>query len=169
MRRRIERTVRERLSRARMELDALKRGALQRGGERLLREPSMRLDGARARLASAVAVSLESAAGRVNEIRMRHRAHHPARVLERRMEHLAALGVRLERAGKSAIDQHQGSLDRLRGLLRALGPESAFQRGFSITLGADGRVVRSAASLKAGDLLRTKFADGEAASRVVDG
>ena len=52
-------------------------------------------------------------------------------------------------------------------MVRALGPESAFQRGFSITLGADGKVVRSAASLLPGDLLRTKFNDGEVASRVV--
>jgi exonuclease VII large subunit len=29
-------------------------------------------------------------------------------------------------------------------------------------------VIRSAASLKSGDLLRTKFADGETNSRVVD-
>ncbi|MEO7341840.1 MAG: exodeoxyribonuclease VII large subunit, partial [Luteolibacter sp.] len=43
MRRRIERLTRERLMRARMEVDALKRGVLQRDGERLLREPVMRL------------------------------------------------------------------------------------------------------------------------------
>jgi exodeoxyribonuclease VII large subunit len=54
-------------------------------------------------------------------------------------------------------------------MLRALGPESAFQRGFSITLGADGKAIRSARGIKPGDLLRTKFADGEIASRVVDG
>ena len=58
-------------------------------------------------------------------------------------------------------------LARLRGLLGALGPESAFQRGFSITVGEDGRIVRSAAALKPGDLLRTRFADGEKHSRVV--
>jgi len=100
---------------------------------------------------------------------MRHRAHHPAKVLERRMEHLTHLRLRLDRAGKDLIDHRTERLGRLRGLLRALGPESAFQRGFSITLGADGRVIRSAASLKPGDLLHTKFADGETTSRVVDG
>ena len=85
------------------------------------------------------------------------------------MEFLAQMKLRLERAGKDRIDQRIERLARLRGLLRALGPESAFQRGFSITLGADGKVIRSASSLKPGDLLRTKFADGETASRVVHG
>jgi exodeoxyribonuclease VII large subunit len=84
------------------------------------------------------------------------------------MEYLGHLRLRLDRSGKALIDHRAERLDHLRGLLRALGPESAFQRGFSITIGADGRVIRSAASLKSGDLLRTKFADGETNSRVVD-
>jgi exonuclease VII large subunit len=43
---------------------------------------------------------------------------------------------------------------------------SAFQRGFSITLGPNGKIVTSAAALKAGDVMRTKFADGETLSTV---
>jgi exodeoxyribonuclease VII large subunit len=168
-RRRIERLTRERLARARMAVDALKRGTLQRGGERLLREPVMRLDNVRGRLSSALGGCLENAAARLNEARMRHRAHHPAKVLERRMESIDHLRLRLGRAATVAIGHHDERLERVRGLLRALGPESAFQRGFSITLGADGKVLRSAANLKDGDLLRTKFADGEKSSRVVDG
>jgi exodeoxyribonuclease VII large subunit len=168
LRRRLDRQTRERFGRARMELDALKRGVLQRDGEKLLREPMMRLDTARARLSQAVRSALENAAMRVNEARAGHRAHHPARVLERRMDVLTNLHVRLERAGGEQFERRDQRLVRLRGLLRALGPESAFQRGFSITLGNDGKVVRSAAALKIGDLLRTRFADGETSSRVVD-
>jgi len=167
-RRRLDRVTRERLARARMAVDALKRGALQRDGERLLREPMMRLDSARGRLSKALASSLEATAVRLNEARVRHRGHHPAKVLERRMEYLTNLRQRLERTGKELIGQRAGRIDHFRGLLRALGPESAFQRGFSITLGTDGRAIRSAAALKSGDLLRTKFADGETTSRVVD-
>ncbi|RYD26481.1 MAG: hypothetical protein EOP87_22680 [Verrucomicrobiaceae bacterium] len=51
-------------------------------------------------------------------------------------------------------------------MLRALGPESAFQRGFSITLNGNGEVIRSAKEAAPGDILKTKFADGEVASRV---
>jgi exodeoxyribonuclease VII large subunit len=166
-RRRIARVTRERLTRARMAVDALKRGTLQRDGEKLLREPMMRLDSARGRLSKALGKSLEAAAIRVNEARAVHRAHHPAKVLERRMDHLSHLRLRLDRVGKDLVDHRAESLCRLRVLLRALGPESAFQRGFSITLGTDGRVIRSAAALKPGDLLHTRFSDGESTSRVV--
>ena len=51
-------------------------------------------------------------------------------------------------------------------MLRTLGPESAFQRGFSIAMAADGKIISSAAELKCGDFLRTKFADGETTSIV---
>jgi exodeoxyribonuclease VII large subunit len=167
-RRRLERLTRERLLRARGAVDALKRGVLQRDGEKLLREPMMRLDAARSQLSQSVRSSLDAATARLNEARNAHRAHHPARVLERRLEFLADIRRRLERSGKDPVERRHDRLIRLRGLLRALGPESAFQRGFSITLGEDGRALRSAKALKAGDLLRTKFSDGEATSRVVE-
>ncbi|MCU0777678.1 MAG: exodeoxyribonuclease VII large subunit [Akkermansiaceae bacterium] len=166
LRRRLARRANERIALARQELGALKRGVMRRDAEKLLREPVMRLDSARGRLASAVADSMESAAARLNEARTLHRAHHPARILERRIEHLTHLRLRLERAGLEATIQRGARLDHLRGLLRALGPESAFQRGFSITMAADGRIVRSASALKTGDLIKTRFSDGETSSRV---
>ena len=164
---RLNRLARERLLRARMELDALKRGILRRDGEKLLREPMMRLDTARSRLLSAARTSLDASAVRLNEARAGHRAHHPATVLDRRMEYLGNLHRRLERAGNDLVDRRHERLIRLRGLLRALGPQSAFQRGFSITFGMDGKAIRSASDLKAGDILRTKFLDGEATSKVL--
>lgn len=169
LRRRLERLTRERLSRARMAVDALKRGALQRDGEKLLREPVMRLDTVRSRLLQALRVAMDDAAVRLKEARAGHRAQHPTRVVARRIESLANLGRRLERAREESLDQRDAQLVRLRGMLRALGPESAFRRGFSITLGVDGKAIRSAQGIKRGDLLRTKFVDGEIASQVVDG
>ncbi len=168
LRRRLDRQARERLVRARMEVDALKRGVLQRDGDKLLRESMMRVDTARAQLVQALRSAFEVARQRLNEARTVHRAHHPARVLERRLESLSGLRHRLERAGDTPLQRRSERLDRLRGMLRALGPESAFQRGFSITLGEDGKALKSAAGLKPGDILRTKFIDGETMSRVID-
>jgi exodeoxyribonuclease VII large subunit len=167
LRRRLSRHVHERLARARMAIDALRRGALQRDGEKLLREPVMRLDNARSRLSATLDRSLQDAAARLNQARASHRAHHPARVLQRRIEHLTQVRSRLARCGAHLITLRTQQLDHLRGLLRALGPESAFQRGFSITMGEDGKIIRFAATLRPGMLLRTRFADGQAASRVV--
>jgi exodeoxyribonuclease VII large subunit len=165
-RRRMERLARERLLRARMEVDALKRGVLRQDAERLLREPAMRLDGVRGELTQAAKAALESAALRLSEARSQHRAQHPANVLERRTEHLTELRRRIGRMVVETLERRAQSLARLRGLLRALGPESAFQRGFSITLGSDGKILRSATAVKSGDRLRTKLGDGEIVSDV---
>ena len=84
------------------------------------------------------------------------------------MDTVAGLRQRFERSGKDNLTGRAEQLVRLRGLLRALGPESAFQRGFSITLGPDGKIVTSAGTLKPGEIMRTKFADGETTSIVRD-
>ena len=166
IRRRMGRVARERLMRADLALESLKRGVLQRDGERVLRESVMRVDSMRGQLIQAMRASLDRHSLRVQEARGRHRVCHPTTVLERRMDRLVELRQRFERSAKAAMDHRVDAIIRLRGMVRALGPESAFQRGFSITLGQDGRVIRSAASLKPGDVLRTKFGDGETLSTV---
>lgn len=166
IRRRMTRITRERLASSQLAVDALKRGALQRDGEKLLRESVMRLDSARGQLSQTMRASLEALSVRLNEARARHKSLHPLNVLERRMDTVASLRQRFDRASQDLLVRRAERLGRLKGLLRTLGPESAFQRGFSITLAADGKIVTSAASLKPGDHLRTKFADGEAVSVV---
>ncbi|RYZ16489.1 MAG: exodeoxyribonuclease VII large subunit, partial [Myxococcaceae bacterium] len=166
LRRRVNRVMQERLSRYQTVMDSYRRGVLQRGGERLLRESVMRVDSARSQLAVATRGLLDSKAVRLNDARLRHKASHPTKVLQRRLEKLADLRQRFEKTTRDELVQRGERLERLRGMLRALGPESAFQRGFSITLTAEGKLVTSSSALKPGDKLRTKFADGETTSTV---
>ncbi|MGC4014503.1 MAG: exodeoxyribonuclease VII large subunit [Luteolibacter sp.] len=162
--RRMGRQVLEKLQSATRALDALKRGPLQRGGERLLREPSQRVDSLRARIERAVAVSLDTKAASLAEARANHRAHHPAKVLERRSERVTLLGKQLHRLTEEALESRQRKLAHAAGLLRTLGPDSAFQRGFTITLDEQGSLIRSAATVTQGQVIRTRFADGEVSS-----
>ena len=76
--------------------------------------------------------------------------------------------LRFDKLGQQLLTTRVERLVHLRGLLRALGPESAFHRGFSIARTADGTIVTSATALQPGERLRTRFADGEMTS-VVDG
>lgn len=168
IRKRMIRVTRERLMSSQLAVASLRRGALQRDGEKLLRESVLRLDSTRSQLAQVTRSSLEALTLRLNDARAGHRSFHPRNVLERRMDTVAGLRQRLERAGPEVLFRRMERIVRLKGLLRTLGPESAFQRGFSITLAADGKVVTSAASLKPGDLVRTKFIDGETRSIVND-
>lgn len=167
-RERLRRLTRERLARSGMALDALKRGVLQRDGERLLRESTMRLDAIRFRISQSLQSALDELESRLAHARADHRALHPALVVERRIDVLRHMRQRLDRSAAEAVQLRSEQLKRLESVLRALGPESAFQRGFSITMDNDGRIVRSAKQLKPGDLLRTKFGDGETNSRVVE-
>ena len=70
--------------------------------------------------------------------------------------------------GERDLSGHNVAALRRVGLLSPFSGHnpSAFQRGFSITLGADGKIITSASALKVGELLKTKFADGEMTSRV---
>jgi len=164
---RIRRMVEERVQRLSLKIEGLGRGRL-RDGERLLREPVMRLDAARAGLDRQMRVQLSECVARLRQLAQLHRSHHPRNVLERRMEKVDALQARIRRLTEESVEAHHKSLRRMADLLRALGPESAFQRGFSITMDAQGRIIRRASDLAVGQRITSKFADGEVSSEVVD-
>jgi len=166
LRRRMERRVTERWSRANMAVDFFKRGVLQSDGVRLLRESMMRVDTLCTGLSQALRSAMGNHGTRLAEVRLQHNARHPARMLARRAEHLAEFPLKMDRAAQARLRREAEKITHLRGMIRALGPESAFQRGFSITLTEDGKLIKSAAAVKPGDLLRTKFADGEIKSQV---
>jgi exodeoxyribonuclease VII large subunit len=166
LRRQLLRLTEEKLLKSQWMLDSMQRGVMKRDAEKLLREFVLRLDTSRSQLGQASRMALTGLEQRLRDISARHQSNHPERVLERRLDSTLALRQRLLRAQEEALAHRAEQLSRLRGLLRTLGPESAFQRGFSITLDEQGALVKSAKALKQGAVLRTKFADGEAISIV---
>ena len=166
LRRQLGRHAARRLGHLDAVLSGYRRGRLGRGGEPLLREPRMRVDSLRTSLAAAARKTLTSHAARLRELALRHHAHHPARQLDRRAEAAAALARRLHILAHTGLDARADRLARLAALLRTLGPASAFQRGFSLTLTAAGHIVRAPDQVAPGDLLRTRLAAGEIRSRV---
>ncbi len=60
----------------------------------------------------------------------------------------------------------RSELGKNAAVLGALSPVAALERGYTLTLGGDGKPLRSAASLSEGDLLVTRFADGAVRSMV---
>ncbi|MGH9088558.1 MAG: exodeoxyribonuclease VII large subunit [Acidimicrobiales bacterium] len=80
-----------------------------------------------------------------------------------------ALVGQAARLGPLAEGQVRGEADRLaawRRLLAAYDVDRQLERGYTLTLDADGRVVRSAGALSIGDAIVTRFADGAARSAV---
>ena len=66
----------------------------------------------------------------------------------------------------SRMDSSKNRVAELANFLRLLGPRQTLERGYSITLDTNGNVVRSAQSLKTGDAIHTKLAEGEVNSIV---
>ncbi|HEX8804266.1 MAG TPA: exodeoxyribonuclease VII large subunit, partial [Acidimicrobiales bacterium] len=82
---------------------------------------------------------------------------------------LAAAGERLSGRAPRALAAAERELDRIDGQLRALDPARTLSRGWSITRGPGGAIIRSPAEVAGGDELRTTVAGGEITSTVRDG
>jgi exodeoxyribonuclease VII large subunit len=85
--------------------------------------------------------------------------------VERRDDRLEALHQRLRRAPLLAVERKRARLDGASGRLRALSPRATLDRGYAIVR-SRGAVVRSAASVGAGDELAVDVADGSFQARV---
>ena len=65
------------------------------------------------------------------------------------------------------IDKGERFVQLTEQFVRMASPDYVLKRGYSLTL-RDGKIVKSAAKFKAGDVLVTRFADGEVRSEVLD-
>jgi exodeoxyribonuclease VII large subunit len=79
---------------------------------------------------------------------------------------LEQLGLRLSRATVQALSTRGRHLAALADHLLHLNPEAVLTRGYSIVRDHEGKVVRDAATLKAGEELRLQFAIGAAQAKV---
>ena len=147
-------------------LTSARRALMPRDPERALRDPILELDRVREGLSEAVQMDLQNRNTKIREIKIQHAAHHPKRVLNRRAERLELAKNAWQRAGENGLQQAKERFQNLASLVRTLGPEATFIRGFSITMDSNGKLVTDASKLKEGEQLVSKFAKGEAVSTV---
>lgn len=84
--------------------------------------------------------------------------------LSRRLDELS---LRADRAGRQRIKSAGETLQRCAAQLDSLSPLAVLARGYSLTeRAADGALVRDARTLAVGDAIVTRFATGQAKSRV---
>jgi exodeoxyribonuclease VII large subunit len=82
-------------------------------------------------------------------------------------QHLDELEERSAQAIERRLSDARTRLASMAGHLESLSPLGVLARGYSLTTHAsDGRVIRDAATLAAGELIRTRLATGEVVSRV---
>lgn len=75
-------------------------------------------------------------------------------------ERIASYGTRLRLAFVNKIAMMQQRVENLRVRILGADPRNILSRGYTLTIGEDGKVVRSAASLRAGEKMTVMFPDG---------
>ncbi len=156
----MRRPVRERMRQAGNLLRMARRGTLARDAERVLREPMLRLDELRSGMIRTARERLGELSMRVAGRRATWRALHPLVVVEQRRRGLRQFEARFVQLARHKIERLEQRLERSRKLLKTLGPESAFERGFSITMTEDRRLVTNPRQVEAGQRIQTRTAGG---------
>jgi exodeoxyribonuclease VII large subunit len=91
---------------------------------------------------------------------------HPRERLRTSGQLLGQLAARLALATARRMDAFEARLARLQAGLASLNPEAVLERGYSLTRDAQGKVVRDAAKVQAGERLTTTLARGWVESEV---
>jgi len=118
------------------------------------------------RLRSSSRAHLVAATGRLDSKRSQLRAVASVRVHEAESR-IDQLIVRVSRSTRADLRRQRAHFSNLERLCRQLSPERTLRRGFSITRGEDGKVLRAPSQAAPGSRLRTQLADGVIKSRVV--
>ena len=87
-------------------------------------------------------------------------------LLGRKNQQAGALDRALSRAARRPLQLAAPRLESLGRQVQLLDPRRLLARGYTLTLDGAGKVVRSAGQLKSGELITTRFADGQVASMV---
>jgi exodeoxyribonuclease VII large subunit len=86
---------------------------------------------------------------------------HPERELNRAKESLGNLRRRYDALEEVRFREFRRNIDVLGELLQSMNPDAVVKRGFSLTLDGEGRPLVSIESVKSGERIHTKLADGE--------
>lgn len=117
---------------------------------------------AAARLDQAIDRGLSQRRTALTELASRRVMQSPTGFIDQRRLELDSIRLRLDAAATGRLHRERQEFARLAAKLDALSPLKVLGRGYSIALDAEGRAVREAGQLKAGDKLDLRFSRGGA-------
>jgi exodeoxyribonuclease VII large subunit len=138
--------------------------AIQRHGQSAVNEASGALDRRRDGVHQRTTAAVQRASERLLTRGQRARTA-ATRCADDAGRHMQRAAAALNRAPRH-LDAESRHIDQLAERVRLLDPAYTMARGWSITRSADGRTVRRAGDVAAGDELFTTFADGQVRSIV---
>jgi len=164
---RVQRHLTARCEYLRNRLEMLKRGAIFREPRRRLQEAAQSLDLVTEALHRTAREKLAKRKERLQLLAAVIRQHRPEQRLAIQRQQVQAVELRLARAWKHQLSRHRDRLAAAIDLLRLVSPLATLERGYTITTKADGMLLQSAADVRKGEHIVTRFADGTAESEVV--
>lgn len=163
---RLDRAVHGRIDRLSDRLDYYERSIFSQSVERKLQSPIFRLERLKRDLANAVETSMREREQSLNASQLKLDRYHPREIFRRREEKVTRLTSALTTVARQNLEDQQTRIDRLGSLLQALGPGSILDRGFSITFGADGEIVKTIGDVSPGEELTVQVSDGKIKTKV---
>ncbi|MBK8995562.1 MAG: exodeoxyribonuclease VII large subunit [Myxococcales bacterium] len=124
------------------------------------------LDELKARIERVTLRSFARRRAALTEAERRLSARHPRAVLAQAEARLTPLLTRLEAASAVRLGRSRAGLGELAARLSALSPLAVLARGYAIATRADGRALRAASEVVAGDEISVRVHDGRIAARV---
>jgi exodeoxyribonuclease VII large subunit len=162
---RLARHARRRVADERRALDALARRLVH--PRRRLFDLSQGLDALLTRLARATRQATVARHSRWSSVDARLRQQDPSRLLEARQAACRQLTQRLVQAGSRLLLDQRIRLAALVRAMEAVSPGRTLERGYAIvTRSADGKLVRAAQQVAAGDEIDTRLASGRLRSTI---
>lgn len=164
LQRRLQQRLNERLSRAHLQLDGLRR-RLRHPGERLAQQ-AQRLDELEMRLRRAWQQRMDLRRQQLASLHGRLQQQHPERLLRLLEERLEQMRQRLPRAMQLRLAQHRQQLESAAQSLHLISPLATLGRGYSILLDSQGHAVRRPQDTQPGQRLLARLAEGSLNLRV---
>jgi exodeoxyribonuclease VII large subunit len=97
----------------------------------------------------------------LTDIRSRPALADPLQEISRQEEVVIALAERARRSFATGLERASDDVGHIRGRLLALSPAATLRRGYAIVQSLDGRVVRRATDVAAGEGLMVRFAEDQ--------
>ena len=120
-----------------------------------------------ARLRDAVTSRISQSRQHVNQLADRPGLRRPMDRIVQAASKLDERAGRMNRAAQVLLARGQEKLGAAAQQLEALSPLNVLTRGYSLTRRGDGALLRSAADVAFGEIIRTRLAEGEILSRVI--
>lgn len=158
--------VRHALEIGRRHVDALATRPALRDPHSLVRAGEERVKAVRQHLVSTLRTNLAEQRHLLDTRSARLERHRPVAQLASRLARLEVASARLRQCMATRLVRQADHLEMAKRELRAVGPISVLERGYSCTMTETGALVRSPKDVRLGDLVRTRLAQGAIVSRV---